>query len=369
MKSALNFFVRKRVSVLAFAALTAGAQARDNGTEIPMDQTPAASLWSISTGIGVSSIHTRFSIDRATSFPNLPALSSGSTQLYTGGSSPVVYEDGVVGIGGPNNPNAGTTGFSGGTLTPNYRVTSYNLFTATFHGGSSYVFFGAKESNADLSAQPYIKLSRLVANYDSASSVSLFGQYSFSTVSNSKTLYPAAYKHGHALSYDSPAGQEVVYDAAAINSFVSVSDGPYAINPRDKIENVFVSYGGVTRSHVNVDSHTFVLGADFTKDVGSRVHLILSAGAIVNFFDYDFTTQSVVGSSSFPSYSKSGQEIRFGGIVQAGVNIDLDSKKRYFAEISTNYHLVDKLDVSAPTGSVSIDASSWGVNFGIGHRF
>jgi hypothetical protein len=190
-------------------------------------------------------------------------------------------------------------------------------------------------------------------------------------VSNSKTLYPAAYKHGHALSYDLPGGGGIglVYNAAAINQNVFTNSGPFAINPRDQLETVFVSSGGVTRSHVNVDSHTFVLGADFTKDVGSRVHLVLSAGAIINFFDCDFTTQSVVGSSSFPSYSKSGQEIRFGGIVQVGVNIDLDSKKRYFAEISTNYHLVDKLNVSAPTGSVSINASSWGVSFGIGHRF
>jgi hypothetical protein len=120
--------------------------------------------------------------------------------------------------------------------------------------------------------------------------------------------------------------------------------------------------------------HTFTLGFDLSRNLGDRVHLVLSTGPTLNLFDTDFSTMSTgfSGGTPFagpPTPSHSSQKFRFGWVGQLGVIVDLDSNKRYFVEASGNYHWVQDFNVTDGGTSAKVNASSWGASLGLGARF
>ena len=354
--------------ILASSALMASAHAGDKKEVVPMQEPEARSKWSVSAGAEVSSIKTTFRAD-PTAVGLLPPSPGGSPFLYTGGPTPQVYQDGSVGTSGPS--VAGTTQFTGGT--PGTNPTN-GFLTETFHGSSGYALSRHDASDTELSAGPYIKLAYEIKNFG-GSSISIFGQYAFTTAFNSAQPNQTAVRTDHTFTYDAlpppivAAGPAlIIYNATLFNT----ANASNAQAPRDVA--VPTAFSAITNSSVNIYEHTVTLGLDFTKDLGDRVHLVLSTGPTLNLFDTSFRSFTtgvaggvpVVGSAPV---SHSSQKFRFGWIGKLGLVFDLDSRKRYFLEAAADYHWVDQFDVSAGTASARINASSWGANLGLGVRF
>src|ERR1700677_2858342 len=146
-------------------ALHSYAGEPDNKKEIiPPEAVP--SRWSVSGGPAVSSIKATFQAN-----PGLVNLLDPPHGIYTGGAEQV-YLDGTVGIGGPSNPAAGETGFTGGTRT----ILNADESAETFHGLSA--FPAGPVSDTETSLGGYVKLAYDAFDFDSNTlHLSPFAQY------------------------------------------------------------------------------------------------------------------------------------------------------------------------------------------------
>lgn len=346
----MTLFNIKCITPLALVTLMASAYAGDNKKEIvPMDE-PATSRWTVSAGATVSSIKTTFRANPVL-VTLLPAPDGGSTALYNGSNGVQNYRDGSVGA---TNSPPGATNFTGGTS-----GTGTGIFTSqTFHSSTPYSASSTGASDTDLSVGPYIKGAYLLKEFGQTS-VSIFGQYTFTTAFDSGSPLTAATRTDHTLVY------QVLRGSAIYNSTVF---GLGSANPTNTATQT--TFVGRTNSSVNIYMHTFALGFDINRTLGDRVHLVLSSGPTLNLFDTDFTTGTTgFGVGVSRPMSNSSEKFRFGWVGQVGVSVDLDAKKRYYAEASGDYHWVVPFDVAAGGTSARVNASSWGGNLGLGVRF
>jgi hypothetical protein len=349
----MNLFNLKCITPLAFAALAVASYAGDKKEEVPMEE-PSVSRWSVSAGATVSSIKTNFHAD-----PGLvtlvPASAGGSTALYNGSNGVQTYSDGSVGA---TNTVPGATNFTGGTSGTGTGIFS----TRTFHSSTPYTASVLNASDTELSVGPYVKVAYLVKDFGQAS-VSIFGQYAFTTAFDHAQPSIMSVRTDHTLVYEVLRGS-AVYNATLF--------GLGSTNPTNTATQV--AYTGVTSSSLNIYMHTFTPGLEFSRNLGNRMHLVLSAGPTLNLFDTDFNTFSTgfsggVPFAASPMSSHSGQKFRFGCVGQLGVVVDLDTQKRYFLEASGNYHWVQDFNVSAAGTEASVKPSSWGASLGLGARF
>lgn len=361
----------KWATTLASALLMANAYAGDKKEVVPM-QEPEPSLWSISVGATVSSIKTTFRPDPGLS-AFLPPSPGGSIFPYTGGA-PQLYQDGVVGTSGPS--PIGATGFTSTTPVPGGVDPVNGLATQTFHGSTPYTLFGSDVSDTELSVGPYIKVERQLTSVGSLK-LGIFGQYTFTTAFDTAQPSASAVRFDNAITYDLATTPPVVagppflaiYNAAQFNAAFPLAN---AQAPRNVITTT--GFTSVTSASVNIYEHTFTLGLNLTKDLGDRVHLVLSTGPTLNLFDTGFSTVTTAFAGGVPAafgvpQSHDSQKVRFGWVGQLGVVLDLDAAKRYFVEASADYHWVDPFDIGAGTSSARVNASSWGASLGFGVRF
>jgi hypothetical protein len=317
-------------------ALNSYAGDDDSKKAIVPTEPPAPSRWSVSAGATVSSIKTSFRTD-----PSAIGL-LGSAGIYNGGPTPLVYENGTVGpVDFP-----GVAFYTGGTLNASVTGRTFNGIT-TIPGISS---------DTEDSVGPYIKLAYDLLDFDSNSShLSLFGQYTFTTA------------------FDS--GNDPLTNVSTTYFF---SDGPLtnlvynaALVPRPSSFNPVQSFGpqvGRVGSGLNIDMHTFTLGMDFTQDITSRVHLVVSTGPTLNLFYTGLASTLLLPTGAITARSDDST-LRFGWIGQLGVQIDLDADRRWFIETSGNYHWVTPFTVATAISSAKVQASSWGAELGLGYRF
>lgn len=376
----MKIFTIPKAILTSLFLLSVAVHAGEQKTVVLTTTEPTDSRWSVSAGVTVSSIKTQFraSVNLAPALLN--AALGGSPNIYAGGASPEVYQDGSVGIPGTTDPGNGTTGFTGGTETlVQNGLFGYSLTQATFHSATGGLNPFSGDSDTEASVGPYIKLAYLIKQWDECS-LSTFAQYTFTTAFDSGMPSGSAGVTNHTISYDVYHGDlpvtvdgAAVYNAAAFNNgLVNGAGLRSALPPRDQTSQLF--FVGFEPESMNIYLHTFTLGIDFTTDLTSRIHVVTSTGPTLNLFDYDFSTPGIAIVNGVPFQlgapeSRSGQKFRWGWMVRTGINVDLDSRKLYFAELSGEYHMIEKFDVQTNFGSATVQASSWGVNIGLGRRF
>lgn len=363
---------------LAMSPIACAGDARES-KDIIVPANTAPSRWSLSAGVTASSIRTTFRADPA--LVTVLSGNAGSDAIYTGGPAGVVYADGVVGPPGTIDPGAGTVGFSGGTVSLLQAGSfGYNLSQALFRSTQGALSQFADDPDTQPTVGPYIKLDYLLDAFEKGS-ISAFAQYSFTTAFSQGAPSAFGGQVNRTFAYDvytgdfSPTvdGAAVLDPAAFINSIgngIAGLRGPLA--PRETVTGSL--FGVYVPESINLYLHTFVLGLDFTRDLGDRVHLVASTGPTLNLFDYDFHVPGVAVVNGVPlqvaaPQSDSGRKLRFGWLGRLGFSFDLDSRKIYFAELSGEYHWVQSFDAGTSIGSARVDASSWGVNLGFGRKF
>ena len=349
-----SFDIRWATALSTFIlALHSYAGVEDTKKVIVPPEAPAPSRWSLSAGAAVSSIKATFQAD-----PGLVNVLDPSTAIYNG-TAPQTYGNGVVGAAGSGVPSPGTTSFSG----------SPNITTAGSVDFDSVGFFSTNVlapgpvSDTELSLGGYIHLAYDAIDFDSNTlHLSPFGQYTFTTAFDSGiSPFPAATTN---IFYESTP-------ALLATSSLRYSPAVTAPNgltyPYKTTSLPFTA--AYILSGVNIDMHTFNLGVDLTKDLTDRLHLVVTTGPTANLFETGFVSTPVGFPAGYGPVRSDNSTWRFGWVGQVGVQIDLDSNKRWFLEGSGNYHWVTPFTVSTPLSSAKIQASSWGAELGFGLHF
>jgi len=376
----MKFLVSFLTVIVSLLSLPAIAHAGDDKNVAIITPDPAPPRWSVSAGVTTSSIRTTFRANPDLRPPFLDPSSNGSANLYTGGPNAEVYADGSVGIPGTTDEPDGTTGFTGGTVT---LVTQgqfgYALSQATFHSTSTTGGPFLPDSDTDATVGPYIKFEYLIKQYE-ALSINAFAQYTFTTAFNSGMPASTSVVTNQTFGYDvytgdlsNTVGGAAVFNAAAFpDNQVTGAGVRAALPPTEQTTQTIFTI--LAPESINIDLHTFTLGLNIIRDLGSRVHLVAATGPTLNLFDYDFSAPGVLIVNGIPTsagaaQNKSGQAFRFGWVGQIGITIDLDSQKLYFVELNADYHWIDKFEAVASFGSASVNASAWGASLGLGRRF
>jgi hypothetical protein len=373
----LGSFSIATVSLLSLFSTVRAGDDKSVAITVPDPDPPR---WSVSAGVTASTIRTNFRAN-----PNLrPAFldpsSNGSGNLYTGGPNAEVYGDGAVGIPGTTDAPDGTTGFTGGTVT---LVTQgqfgYSLSQASFHSTSTTSGPFLPDSDTSAAVGPYIKFEYLIKQYE-ALSFSAFAQYTFTTAFNSGVPSSSSVVTNQTFGYDVYNGDlsntvagAAVYNAAAFPNNQVTGAGVRAAQP-PTVQTTQTFFSILAPESINIDLHTFTLGLNITRDLGSRVHLVAATGPTLNLFDYNFSTPGILVVNGIPysagaPQNNNGQAFRFGWIGQIGITIDLDSQKLYFVELDADYHWIQKFEAATSFGSASVNASAWGASLGLGRRF
>jgi len=256
----------------------------------------------------------------------------------------VTYLNGVVGASGPNNPTPNVTSATGGVRAGRpSRAGTISFTGAAFSSG-------LEASDTELSVGPYVKLAYDAFDLEGGTlHFSPFLQYTFTTAFDS------------ANSAGTETLSTVTYQAAPPANTVMFAGPPPAI-PTQTFQRPFGVRGPA--SGINIYMHTFTLGFDMTKDLTDRVHLVLSTGPCLNYFNTGLTSAAPVAGIS----RSSNDTVCWGWIGQVGVTVDLDSKKRWYIEASGNYHYAEPFSVSDTITSAKVNASSW-VPSWIGNAF
>lgn len=347
------------------------------------------SRWTISTGVTFTSMRADFHANANLPFMLLGTGLGGSGSLYDGGANPAAYLDGTVGLAGTTDATTGTTGFSGGTVTLLQSDQGYSLSQAVFRSAAGTPGGARGDSDEALAAGPYIKAAYLLKE-SGKFSLSIFGQYSFTTATMKGAPAASASLTRRTFTYDVYAGDNEVEGPAFLpragavfnattfnNASFGFGDGG-GVNIRNALppstQASTSGFAAFTPERLSVDHHTFALGVDVARELCSRSRLVVSTGPTLNLFCYDFSTPGIlvnngVASRFAPAQNDRGQSVRFGWLARAGVTVDLGARKLWFLEASGEYHWVGKFGVRTDLGSATVDASSWGVNFGLGRRF
>jgi hypothetical protein len=367
--------------VFAFISVAHEAMSRDQeDTRLTQPAAPA-SRWSVSAGAATSSMKTSFNADGSRLSAFVLGVPGGSSNLFSGGATPQVYKNGSVGL-----PVAFTyfdtlTGYSGGSMALVQQGTSGTaLSQATFYSTLAVNGSVAGDAKRDVSAGSYIRVEYLLKDWGS-SSLSAFGQYTFSSVFHSGLPSAAGRGVNQNFTYDvysgtGPESDGLVYDVTPYlfhGQFFRSSFGLRGALPPTS-QTTQTSFLALIPERISIAMHTLTLGLALKEDLCSRAHLVVSTGPTLNLFDYDLSTPGVANVNgtavSFAApQSSSSQKLRFGWVGQAGVTFDLDSRKLYYVELTGEYRWVDGFTATTSLGSAKTDASSWGVNLGFGRRF
>ncbi len=157
---------------------------------------------------------------------------------------------------------------------------------------------------------------------------------------------------------------EVIFDPVAASGPGTFQSIPAADVPKKSVTVTTVR----SSSSLDVNLHEFVLGFEFTKNIGDRLHLFASVGPSFELVDWDLTSEARFAGKSYSSKA-SGQKFKLGVAAQGGISFDLDQAKRWSVEVHGGYNYADKVDVSTGNSSARIDVSSWLAGTGITWHF
>ena len=342
--------------------------------------------WSISAGAKTRRVAYSFSSDYRglSNWQNYIALrqSKGSLDLFDG-TQPVDYEDGYIkqaewsGL-----PIVGYSGHTGSE--ENRNGESYIVFHSTqYDNPTSQTTADANQINRTMSTG-YIKTRyQLSEIYGGKIGVSLSSSLSHDSancnthleqrISQDRTRYEFLYEYED----DHGGGHHPIGDADAWNDAGPFYDH-YADPPQRNVTSqdtvVTGTLNGLMDAEVDIYWYELTLGLDWTQTLFNRLDLFALVGPTVHVLDWEMehnTTWTVAGANSPATTtraSEDGTKTLVGGVAEIGINLYLDSDRRYFIEASGEYLYLEDVTLNAGAASVEIDPESWGGKLGIGMR-
>jgi hypothetical protein len=373
----------------------------------------APSRWSVGAGVVFREIEGSFSLKSPgrlnPSFPRRGASGRGDVGFYTGGDGAVQYDDGAVGPQfDPADGTALTTVNSAGQIS-NSRTSSgtpFEIVDATFHSSlTQYAYSSSstartfRSDDQETGVGPYLELryaflqsdrvdvSALLGyswvNVELASGTGLLGTHS---IFESRTQRTFSYIYDHNADFSGitapgtafPATDltpATIYDASTFNGFYGGNEQ----NPRRgesggrTSRRTVAEYFATGSARLDVDLHEIVLAPEISLHLGQRVHVLLSAGPTVNFFntDLDATAAWYAKGSNRPVKTyrvhESDSTVKLGVAAQVAVQVDIT--RSLFLQGSASYRHVDSFETGSGFARAKVDASSWQAAVGLGIRF
>ena len=292
--------------------------------------------------------------------------------LFSGGSDPVIYDDGSVGpafesvAGNPQDGTAFGTIQSASQVFDTGRVDGFGdpIFAARFHGAEAS---SVTVPDEETSVGPYLQITYSLAERDGLllNAVTGWSWVRFELGSGNQLI-----RDEHTYTYDtilvtplptfpftdpaSPAGN---------GTFIIDADNPaiagLGVAPRDQITAI-----SVARADLDVAIHEVPLGLEFGQDFG-QLNLLLTAGLTLNVIAFDLNSQ-FASNAAVQRWRNEGNEIKAGGYVGLVGRYPLSASGKVFAEARGSYRWVDSTEVSAGFATAEIDPSSWEGGLGLG---
>lgn len=387
--------------------------------ESPAEFSTSGSPWTFSTGASARSIDADFHFARPAplSWQSLFRRQSRSGRGDVGffnGTSPVQYDDGIVGpaqvFGGT--PNSGLSQGvinSGSQLSATGRTTATerSIFNAAFHSSETLYSYssvsrlhGLDASDSDVGAGAYTNLSYAVL---AGSEGSVLLNWGWSYVQTEHGTGPSALgiqnvvatrtDNDFTYNYDffTPTGaatptfphtvglpNSVLVHNAALYDSLAVPSPSGTQSPRKNTrsrssQSVVATFVPVATSNLDVTLNEVVFSVEYQRRLGSRLRVGLAVGPTFNVIGSDFDAKVAWHANgggrpvTVQRWHDSSTDVRVGAMSQ--VNIVFDLTERLFLEAHSSYRWVDSVKVGGSAASVTIDPSSWETGFGIGFRF
>ena len=346
----------------------------------------AGRRWSISAGAKTRRVEYSFDSRGLDNWQDYitPLQSRGSTEIYDGNGT-IQYDDGSI---SPAWPGVGqeyefpNTYINGGTRVVEYHSTEYSYPSGTVSIDKPI----EKKENVS----PFLKARYIITKTQSASvGVSLLGgvckqsagkRMSVNhTVTQKRTVYEFLYEGTLDSSGD---GGYVLYNpeqaTSANDDWINANfDFDPNYPQRNVVSQDTVTTGtlnGMMDAEVDIYWYELTLGLDWSKTLFNRLDLFALVGPTAHVLDWEMehnTTWTIAGDKSpvtTTHANDSGTKTLVGGVAELGINLYLDSDRRYFIEASGEYLYLEDVTLHAGAASVEIDPESWGGKLGIGMR-
>ena len=337
----------------------------------------AGRRWSISAGAKTRRVEYSFDSRGLDNWQDYitPLQSRGSANLCRMGGE-VHYEDGGVSEISHSRPGAGNS-YGGQRESNPYS----RKFHSTIYGTPAVDTTVEHKSSDTDSVAPYFKVRRSVTKIFSGELTFVgWGCIGYQTMKKNlclsqnilqdRTRYEFIYQK-----YEIGSGfYDLIVDP---NSYPDIGDGnPNPNYPqRNVVSQDTVTTGilnGLMDAEVDIYWYELTLGVDWSKTLFNRLDLFALVGPTAHILDWEMehnTTWTIAGENSpvtTTHANDSGTKTLVGGVAELGINLYLDSDRRYFIEASGEYLYLEDVTLHAGAASVEIDPESWGGKLGIG---
>ncbi len=358
--------------------------------EIP----PAESRWSVSAGLTVRSLNAAFDFRPSPSLDwrnFLPAPGNGDPGLFTGGTTPVVYDNGVVGGENPGFAGFGANGQvdSAGQISAIHSGVNANgniARTVAFQS-LDYDEGNRFETSTDgsVGTGPSLQFAyrlgeslgttfELMTGWSFVDSETASGSLEMLPVYQVTNIYLYDYVANSALPLDIPgtvAGTDefLVYDAADVPAFFGTGfESPRRGNSQRADEPYAVA---LSSAELDTRLVEIPLGLTAWRDLGP-LQLGFNGGLTLNVIDYDLESRFAwfqggndEAAAQF-RWNQSGTHLKVGMFAGLSARLPLSKDERLFLEASGSYRWIDPVHAAAGPVDVEIDASSAEGRFGVG---
>jgi len=328
--------------------------------------------WSFSTGAKTRRVEYSFDSRGLDNWQDYitPYQSQGSSELYTGtpygGWS---YGDGEIESGGDSSE------YTGGDLTRldnGFAVVRFHSTVYTEPEVTTDNSFSISHKNAVI---PYFIIRRSAGSVGISLSCSA-NRWEFddkSTFSQTVIQNRTRYEFLYDVDTGTDEGFEVILDHDSYYWDLPKEYGPQRnVTSQDTV--VAGTLNGVMDAEVDIYWYELTLGLDWTQSLFNRLDLFALVGPTMHLLDWEMehsTTWTVAGADSPATTTRAsddGTKTLVGGVAELGINLYLDSDRRYFIEASGEYLYLEDVTLNAGAASVNIDPESWGGKLGIGIR-
>ena len=361
--------------------------------KVVMEPAAEKSRWSVTAGVNARRIKSDFHI----SAPSLRSVATdasrglGDVGLYKENADriPLVYEDGRIVGQFPGQGDAYVKSLNQIRPAPASGTTDgeeRDVFVDFHSRGESLSPGSFNRSDEQVTASPVITL-RYELLQKPGYSLGVLGQYSWTGTSHDSGLRQVAARTTSGFTYSYRAHQNVrldpgetgntpfsLYRPEVIFDPVLASTAPGAdetfpsssFTPTKSVKRTVTPVR--SRASLDVDLHEFVLGFEFTKDLGDRVHLFASVGPSFELVDWHLRTETRAGGKTWRS-SAADEAFKIGVATQGGISVDLDQAKRWSVEVHGGYNYTDKVSVGSDNAKAKIDVASWVAGGGLTWHF
>lgn len=349
-------------------------------------------------------------------FNRRAAQGRGDVGLFTGGPGTIVYDDGSVGPAGVLSPpfdddgTAQTTVQSASQVSPPTGRREPNSDTdiveVSFHttldqygyrtDGTARDFF---TSDSDIGVGPYVQFLYTIADKDDFIANFLVG-YSWVSTDHStgdrvlvneeavetrnSQRFTYIYDHDLRSGIDTSSfpfvdpGSNTIFDAETYNDFYNDDFPPDAFDPRQTIVSSeserTIQLLAIGRADLDVDLQEIPIGFEIGRRFGT-VELYFTAGASINFIDYELTSHLDWYRSGNPNpiasqqWRDAGSEVKPGFFAGFSSRCPLSDDGRFFFETHATYRWVDSFTATAGIASVEVNPGSVEAGCGFGFVF